>query len=216
MKKHRVPLHIFRHSLAVAELAGFLAEQLMQKGISVDAVLVDRAGLLHDMVRICDVSQPDYSRFEQKVSAEDKACWQRIADRYKGLCHEDVAFFILKDKYPELAEVIRRHKYASIIDGQNCPDNWEEKLVYYADKIVMHDKLVSLTERLEEGHKRNDSPAKPSRLAADIIRIDRLIAKLEDEILNRLQMSPVQMREKFSQSCDGNGELLMEYMKLFE
>ena len=33
-------------------------------------------------------------------------------------------------------------------------DSWEEKILYYADKIVMHDKITTLKERLKEGHSR--------------------------------------------------------------
>ena len=73
--EHHVPPHIVKHSLTAAKLAVFLAQRLTEKGIAVDVNLVDRACLLHDIVRICDFKELDYGRFEQPVTDEDKAPW---------------------------------------------------------------------------------------------------------------------------------------------
>jgi putative nucleotidyltransferase with HDIG domain len=130
LKKFGIPSHIIEHSLATAKLAVFLAKRLNEKGILVDVQLVDRACLLHDILRVCDLD--DYSRFEH--SAADRAKWERLKAKYKGLCHEDAAAALLRDKYPQLAEVIRKHRYTAIAHQKDKPATWEEKLVYYADK----------------------------------------------------------------------------------
>jgi putative nucleotidyltransferase with HDIG domain len=49
IKEYHVPSHILGHSLAVAQLAVFLAERLKEKGVTVDVEQVDRACLLHDI-----------------------------------------------------------------------------------------------------------------------------------------------------------------------
>ena len=183
LKEYCVPLHILKHSLAVATLAVWLAEKLKEKGIDVDVDLVDRACLLHDIVRMCSLKELDYSRFEQTVTEQDKIRWEEIKARYEGFAHEDAAYEVLKERYPVLALAIRRHKYSAILHEEEKPRTWEEKIVYYADKRVMHDKVVPLKKRLDEGHKRNtylhqtDAPHK-----INISKIDKLIHNLEREI----------------------------------
>ena len=99
------------------------------------------------------------------------------------MVHEDAAYEVLKEKYPVLALTIKRHKYAAILDEQEGPRTWEEKIVYYADKRVMHDKVVSLGQRLEEGHKRNTYLHHTEvQHKINTSKIDSLIYKLEQEI----------------------------------
>lgn len=186
LKEYHVPLHIQKHSLAVAELAVCLAEKLKEKGISVDVDLVDRACLLHDIARVCDLKKLDYDRFEQSVTEQDKTKWVQLRAKYKGIVHEDAAYELLKEKYPVLALTIRKHKYIAILDGQEKPKTWEEKLVYYADKRVMHDRVVPLKERLEEGHKRNTYLHQTeAQHKINIARADSLIYELEREIFQK-------------------------------
>ena len=152
LKEHHVPPHIVKHSLAVAKLAVFLAERLKENGIAVDVNLVDRACLLHDIFRICDFKQSDDGKFEQKITQKSKPRRQRLK------AHEDAAYDLLKGKYPVLALTVKKHRYTALLDEKERPTTWEEKLVYYADKRVMHDRIVSLKQRLEEAHKRYAPP----------------------------------------------------------
>jgi putative nucleotidyltransferase with HDIG domain len=74
--------------------------------------------------------------------------WQQLKAKYQGLCHEDIAYELLMKEYPELATTVKRHRYKAILDEKEKPTTWEEKLVYYADKRIMHDRIVPLKERL--------------------------------------------------------------------
>lgn len=201
IKEYCVPPHIVKHSLTVAKLAVFLAKKLKGKGISIDINLVDRACLLHDIVRVCDFNGSDYSRFEQPVTAEDKAKWQQLRAKYEGLHHEYAAYNILKEKYPALALTIKKHRYKAILDEKEKPDTWEEKLVYYADKRVMHDKIMPLKERLTEAHKRNvffhDTEAQSRIITA---RVDSLIYRLEKEIFDKIGLKVTDAIALFSQN----------------
>lgn len=73
IKEYRLPLHILKHSLAVAKLAVFLAERLKEKGVTVNVELVDRACLLHDILKVCDLPESNYSNLEQSLTEQDKA-----------------------------------------------------------------------------------------------------------------------------------------------
>ena len=205
MKEYCVPLHILKHSLTVAKLAVFLAERLNEKGEAVDVDLVDRACLLHDIARVCDFKELNYDDFEQTVTEQDKAKWQQLRATYKGVGHEDAAYHILKEKYPVLALTVRRHKYRAMLDERTRPNTWEEKLVYYADMRVMHDKIMPLKTRLKEGHKRNihlHGSAAQSKI--NTAKVDPLIYGLEEEIFNKIGLSPSEVTDEFIDSHPGN------------
>ena len=200
MKKYHVPLHILGHSLSVAKLAVFLANRLNEKGIAVDVALVESACLLHDMVRICDFKEIDYSKFQETVTRKDKAKWEQIRTKYRGISHEEAAYEILKEKYPVLALTIKKHRYMAISE-QERPNTWEEKLVYYTDMRVMGDKIVSLKERLLDGHKRNAflrSPETQGKI--DTAKVDLLIYRLEAEIFEQACLNPVIITKEFIDS----------------
>ncbi len=201
IEEHHVPPHIVKHSLTAAKLAVFLARRLKEKGITVDVNLVDRACLLHDIVRICNIKELDYGRFEQTVTAEDKAKWQQLRAKYEETPHEHAACDILKDKFPVLALTIKKHRYIGILNKKEKPNTWEEKLVYYADMRVMHDKIVPLEERLTEAHKRNAlfyGTEAQSKILTD--KVDPLIYSLEKEIFDEIGLSPLDITDEFIDS----------------
>ncbi len=184
-----VPAHIIRHSKTVARFGVFLARELARRGAAVDVELVERACLLHDLLRVCEFPLQDFSRFEQPVTEDDKAKWRAIKERHAGARHEDAACAFLRDAYPVLAETIRKHRYTAIVHEQDRPQTWEEKLVYYADKRVMHDTIVPLQTRLEEAHKRHAAGRTPPN-EAEIATIDAAIFQLEADIFTRIGLDP--------------------------
>jgi len=193
-----VPAHIIRHSLVTAKLAVFLAHRLNEKGHNVEAELVERACLLHDMLRICDCKNTDTSRFDQPVTDEDRAKWRTLREQFAGYGHEEAAYEMLKDRYPRLALAVKRHRYAALLDENDKPTSWEQKLVYYADKRVMHDKIVPLQQRLDEAHRRNQSQSHPAeRRRLEVVRIDKLIFELEQEIFAEIELDPLEVTEQF-------------------
>lgn len=197
----RVPTHISKHSKAVAQLAVFLAHRLKEKGIAVNVPLVHCAGLLHDIMRVCDFSQLEHGRFENSVTEKDKAKWKRLRAKYEGLSHEEAAYALLKKEYPVLASTIKKHKYTAMLHKRTRPNTWEEKLLYYADMRVMHDEIVPLKTRLNDAHKRNiHLHATQHRPKTDTDKVDGLIHKLEEEIFSKTGLNPTEITDKFIDS----------------
>lgn len=60
------------------------------------------------------------------------------------------AEFLIKKGYPELAEIIRYHHDTKILDGELT----EEEILFYIDKRVLDDRVVSLEERFENSRKK--------------------------------------------------------------
>jgi len=201
-----VPEHIVRHSVATAKLAVYLAERLKERGIAVDVDLVERACLLHDVVRMCDFKKSDSGGLAEPIEQESKAIWQQLRTDFEGLCHEDIAYELLRDEYPELAITIRKHKYLAILDEKDKPVTWEEKLVYYADKRVMHDEIVSLGERLDEAHERHARQHSIStQRKFTTAKADAQIFKLEEEIFDKIGIVPDQVTSKLIEGMDTSG-----------
>jgi HD superfamily phosphohydrolase YqeK len=204
-----VPVHIVRHNEAAARLGGFLARRLIERGVDVDVELVERACLLHDLFRVCDFPLEDFRWFEQPVTEDDKHRWRRLKARHGHVRHEDAADAFLRRKYPVLATAIRRHRYIAVLDETDCPQTWEEKLVYYADKRAMHDTIVPLKDRLEDAHRRSSI----AMAKAGIVRcielekaVDARIFELEAEIFDILCLSPDAVTEEFIDRCPGDAE----------
>ena len=201
LAEYHVPPHIVSHSQAVAKLAVFLAQRLNEKGAVVDVTLLEGACLLHDLLRVHDFKESDYNRFERTLPEEEKAKWQRLRAKYKASSHEDAAYDILKEQYPALALAIKRHRYMILLDEKEKPDTWEEKLLYYADKRVMHETIVPLKERLAEGHKRNVfSHGSAAQSKINTAKVDPLIYEMEKEIFEKIGLDPLEVTEELIDS----------------
>jgi putative nucleotidyltransferase with HDIG domain len=201
LAEYHVPPHMVNHSLAVAKLALFLAHRLNEKGAAVDVTLLEGACLLHDLLRVHDFKESDFNRFKRTLPEEEKAKWRRLREKYKAMTHEDAAYDVLKERYPALALTIKRHRYMAMLDEQGRPDTWEEKLLYYADKRVMHERIVPLKERLAEGHKRNIfSHGSAAQSKINTAKVDPLIYRMEKEIFEKIELDPLEVTDEFIDS----------------
>jgi len=198
LKDCHVPVHIIKHSKAVAKLGVFLARRIAEQDFPVNVDLVERACLLHDIFRVCEFPLEDFSRFEQTVTEEDKAKWRTLKEKHGGVRHEDAACAYLKDAYPILAQTIRKHRYTAIVSKDDMPRTWEEKLVYYADKRAMHDKIVPLRERLAEAPARHAGKRQAAGIdPAEVARIDAAIVAMETEIFDLIGLDPDAVTAEF-------------------
>jgi len=124
LEKYSVPENMVRHALAVEKAAVFLAKKISESGEKVDAALVSRGALLHD------IGKPESLR--------------------TGVSHgEKGREILLAEGFPQaVAEIARTH--ALYIVMEKTPfRSVEEKIVFLADKRVNHDKIVPLDERFK-------------------------------------------------------------------
>ncbi len=129
LEEEKIEGRVLRHSLRVNQIAVFLGKKLYSKGENVNIKLLDIASLLHDVGK--------------KLSDET------------GKDHVETGIKILKDRgLNEIAEIIRKHSINAVIEEDKVPGTWEEKILYYADRRAMEDKLVSLDERISDLRKR--------------------------------------------------------------
>jgi uncharacterized protein len=192
---YRVPQNMIEHCVQVNRLAVFLANKLKEKGFDINVDLVDRASILHDVMKIVEIDDfldlidPE-SKEKIILSKKDRIVWLDIKKRYGHLTHEEAAYNIFKQKYPEMALIIKKHGYTNI-NGENLLNTWEEKIVHYADKRVKHKKIVSMFERLQEGHKRFEQKNILKGIDHEFQKkTDEKLINLEKEIFNKLDFKP--------------------------
>ena len=114
--------HIVAHSIQVARVALFLTDKIDSTGNSLNRDLVQAAALLHDITK---------TRSFQT-----------------GELHSETGCRLLTDKgYAETAAIVRQHVN---LDVYFTSDNvTEAEIVNYADKRVLHDRIVDMEKRMQ-------------------------------------------------------------------
>ncbi len=165
LRQNKVPEHIVAHCEKVATIATFLAKELQARGEPINIALVEAAALLHD-------------------------CTKHISLR-RGENHAQSAARLLCDLgYPEVAQIVAQHIF--LRPGLPGSPITEEEIVYYADKRVMHTKIVPIRVRFE------DLRMRYGKTVSSLIRLYELedITKLlERRIFKRLDFGPEKIQE---------------------
>jgi len=164
MNQYGMLENIIDHSIEVANVALYLSEELNKRGQRIDLLLVEAASLLHDLTKT-----------ESFNTKEDHA-W--------------TASRLLKEMgYGEVGEVVAQHIWLSHeVDPLFVS---EEEVVNYADKRVMHDRIVSLKERFNDLRERYGSDQKGMDYLG---RMEKVIQKIENKIFLILQINPNDLR----------------------
>jgi putative nucleotidyltransferase with HDIG domain len=117
----QMPEHIVAHSLQVCQIATCLVDHLSSPEISLDGPLIQAAALLHDITKT--------RSFETEEN------------------HALTGGQMLIDLgYPEVGNLVRQHVRLDAYSGKSHPK--EAEIINYADKRVLHDRIVSLDERM--------------------------------------------------------------------
>ncbi len=118
-----MPEHIRRHSIMVEEAAVLIGEAHIQSGADLSEDMIRAGALLHDIAK-----------------AECLKTGENHAARGREMC--------LELGFDEIAAIVGEHVR---LEGFR-PDGLilEKEIVFYADKRVNHDRIVSLAERLED------------------------------------------------------------------
>jgi len=119
---YNLPEHIIAHSYKVTKVSWIISNELASKNIKVDIDLVLYSSLLHDITK--------YDAIINK--GEDHA--------------ETGGIFLRKLGYSNIAEIVENH----IVIKNSKTFLLEKKIVFYSDKRVMHDKIVSLETRYND------------------------------------------------------------------
>jgi len=183
INKYHMPHNIRRHTAAVLTLVTALSNKLNGEGVGVDLDVIQSGAMLHDLFKVKDVMDIDDGQLSQHPE-EDWAVWRKLKEDH-NLPHDEAVCQLLLPKYPKVATVIREAGFMNIfVRGFS---SMESKILYYADKRVMHDKIVSVLDRLDEGYSRyfsHHNDAVPMNLSYEKVK------ELEDELMQKAGTKP--------------------------
>jgi hypothetical protein len=164
MDQFQMPEHIRRHSEMVEAAAHLIVDAHLDAGAELSRDRVIAGALLHDIAKALCLE-----------TGEDHAL--------KGgeIC--------VHHHFEEVAEIVAQH--VKLRDYSPDHEVSEIEIVYYADKRVNHDKIVSLDERLEDLIQRY---AKGRKDITDRIRLNFEICRnVETKLFRPLDFSPVDL-----------------------
>jgi len=161
LEKYGTPNHIILHSEMVWEVGKVVAEGLSRKKYPIDIDLIRASCLLHDIGKyLCIIEGRGYHDIRGQQILESE-----------GL--------------PDIARIVVQHV---VLRGENDRPLAEEHVLFYADKRVVHDEIVTLDERfvyLEKTY--GKTPEAVGRL--NIMREETLF--LERRIFDLLDFMPM-------------------------
>ncbi len=194
IEQYRVPVHVRKHMKKVAAVALLLGQRIVQSGKEVDLTVLRQAALLHDVMKLCDFEKLDIEHFEQNITADDIHFWTAMQKSCSHIGHVEAAYNMLMEIGEEkLAVIVRKHRFDGLIDERDKPVTWEEKILYYADKRVLHDSIVSISNRLADGRERYFPDG---NLPENDHLVEKAIYKLEKEICTAAGTKPEDITEK--------------------
>ncbi len=142
-----LPTHICAHCDAVADYCDVLAERLTGDGRPLRPLLLRRSAELHDLLRFVDF-RPGAAPPGSVNTDEELTLWATEKKRYDGLHHEEAcALFLHERGYEAAARIVEVHGLSS---RPRARETIEEDILFYADKRVGNDGIVTLEERFDD------------------------------------------------------------------
>lgn len=160
LRRYETPDHIISHSRKVWDVGRFLGEALVRNHLPLDLDLLRASCLLHDVGK-----------------------YPCILDGTR--CHDVRGEQILEEEgYPAVARVVVQHVIlrTDVNDGIK-----EEHVVYYADKRVVHDYIVSVEERF---HYLEKTYGRTKEVLEGLQWMKEATLRLEENLFRHLDFAP--------------------------
>lgn len=176
MEKYEMLENIRAHSIMVERVAALIAQGLREVGVDVSLEMTTAGALMHDIAKTRCL----------ETGENHAALGQRIC---------------LDNQLGEIADIVGQHVKLTSYDPDG--DILEREIVYYADKRVNHDVIVSLEERREY---LLDRYGRDQAFIRDKISINMTLAKeVEKKLFARLPFGPMEMDGQITQDRSKSG-----------
>ncbi|MEK6950632.1 MAG: hypothetical protein AABX13_02820 [Nanoarchaeota archaeon] len=145
--QYNVPGTVRIHCETVHKVAVALAEQLLAKSYPLDLNIIKPFSLLHDFMKAVVLERLDQPPYNYTPTAEEIKRHHQLRQQYAGKSETYVAYLILKEKYPEFAQLfleledLTRNPLAKVHE--------ETKFIHYVDWRVLGNRVVPLNERMK-------------------------------------------------------------------
>ncbi len=164
MSAHGMLPNIREHSLLVREVAVHLGTSLVEAGFALHLDLIEAGALLHDLGKTYCLG-----------TALNHAEWGAQALTAAG--------------YPEVAQVVREHIFLES-DGTDPLAIREAEVVNYADKRVLHTRVVTLTDRFVDLMERYGKSEEAKRRIAGL---EEKAQRLEAKLFAPVSLHPIDL-----------------------
>ena len=182
-QKYETPPRVIRHMRKVAELAMQLMDGIQMRGTeirSIDATGEDTVSAPSDScVLAVEMEKAAVMPGLNRVRVM-KACLLHDLCRAEKEHARVSAEAIRKEGYPAIAALVAGHHEAAYSEREAQGPLTEAEILFYADKRVQEDVLVSVEERFRESRKKCRSPeacAKHDAMLAKTLKIEKKILK---------------------------------------
>ena len=123
MDQYKMLENIRHHSIVVEKVASLIAHGLIRAGVPLSIELVTAGSLMHDIAKtICINEGCDHSLVGEEIC--------------------------LKNQLEEIADLVGEHVRLKHFEPEGAI--LEKEIIYYADKRVNHDQIVTIEERLKD------------------------------------------------------------------
>lgn len=161
-----MPRHIQEHSQMVCQVALVIADGLIAAGVKIDRPLVSASALLHDITKL--------SSFKTGENHAQTGC-----------------DFLAARGFVAVGEIVRQHVMLDDYFAAAVPS--EVEVVNYADKRVLHDRVVQLDDRMAYILKRYATTRERRKVLAQLWQRTR---QLEDRLFSYLNFRPDEMAKQ--------------------
>lgn len=190
-QKYETPKQVIRHMRKVAELAMQLMDGIQMRGTeirSIDATGEDTVSAPSDScVLAVEMEKAAVMPGLNRVRVM-KACLLHDLCRAEKEHARVSAEAIRKEGYPAIAALVAGHHEAAYSEQEAQGPLTEAELLFYADKRVQEDVLVSVEERFRESRKKCRSPeacAHHDAMLAKTLKIEKKIIKEDHKRIRR-------------------------------
>lgn len=157
--------NIVAHSMRVCQVATFLTDQLNSNGSELDPDLIRAAALLHDITKTRSLR-----------TSENHA--------HTG------ALYLQEQGFPEVSNIVGQH--VNLADFHSEQEPTAAEVVNYADKRVLHDKVVSLEKRMDYIMERYSGSG---HLGNRLEQMRREAGAIENKLFKTLPFSAVELTD---------------------
>ena len=144
--QYQVPGTVKAHCQAVHNTASFLAQQLVAKGYPLQLSIVQAFSLLHDFMKAVVLERLTDPPYNYVPTLQETQIHQQLRKKYAGMSETKVAYLILKEKYPEFAQLFM--ELDELTRDPRAQVHEETRFIHYIDWRVLGNKVVPLSERI--------------------------------------------------------------------
>jgi len=138
--------HITAHCEAVARVSSMLADALIANGQIVRKDALVAAARLHDLLRFVDFKGVRPAGIVE--TAETLQTWEIWKKRYPVGKHEAACSqFLAEEGFSVLSQIVETHGLRAPLPSMQTV---EQKLLFYADKRCLMDRIVTVNERFDD------------------------------------------------------------------